>query len=249
MPEPVFSSSDRIDGNIPADLARQLDGKPVAEQQSIIVKYYQSREKDLKDAAATAIARVNSGPGPTPPVNQPIVRATLPTQQQFFNDPAAAVKAMQDGLITKDEFNAQTEPFLKLATQVAENLASVGKEHWNRFLTEIRQVMGGCDAATQADPKSWDVAYNHVVGAHYSELRNEAVQKATTTAAEPPQGPPTPPPVPADLARIFQRDKPEKTALRVCEGLSISSDSYIKAMDAIDKGAPLNITVDNRQAR
>lgn len=245
---PVFSGSDRVDGTLPADLAAQLEGKSAQEQQALIIKYYQTRVQTVKDAATAAIARSATTPGTPGTPAAPRTTATI-TNQEFWNDPNKAVKALQEGLMTKDEFNAQTAPFQKLAAQVAENLASANKKYWNKYLTEIRAIMDRCTPADQADVSCWNVAYNNVIGLHWSELEKEAVTAATTPATEAGQGPAPPAPKVADLAGMKFSSNPSKTALTVCEGLNIKPETYIQSMDRIEKGVFPGLTLDNRGGR
>lgn len=248
-PNPVFGGSDRVDGTLPADLAAQIEGKPPAEQQKLIVQYYQKAAQTFKDAAQAAIARAATGNPPppgTPPPAQPITRATIDATQ-WQRDPAAAVAALTAGHMTKDEFNAQIGPMAKLAAQVAENLASAGKEHWNKYINEIRQIMAGCTPADQADVSCWNVAYNNVIGTHMREITEAAVTTATTRATEIVQPPAPPLPKPQDLSTIRQVDRPDKTAARVAEGLGIKPETYISSMEKIQKGVFPGLTLDNRE--
>lgn len=248
-PNPVFGGEDRVDGSIPADLASQIEGKTPQEQARLIAQYYQRKAETFRQAAQTAIARAATGNPPppgTPPSAQPITRATIDATQ-WQRDPAAAVAALTAGHMTKEEFNAQIGPMAKLAAQVAENLASAGKEHWNKYVNEIRQIMAGCSPADQADVSCWTVAYDNVIGRHWKEISDAAVTAATTRATEIVQPPAPPLPKPQDLTTIRQTDRPEKTAARVAEGLGIKPETYIQSMERIQKGQFPGLTLDNRE--
>jgi hypothetical protein len=240
----VFGSDDRVAAGIPAELAKKLEGKNAQEQQAIIIAHYQGRETEIMSTARNAIATARAGTPPPPAT--PITRAPLPTHADFMNDPVKAVRALQEGVMTKDEFNAQVGPMVKLAIQTAENLASAGKLHWNRFQADIRRIMSGCSQADQADVSCWEIAYNNVVGLNSATLTSEAVTAATRTATEIVQPPASPPPTVADLSKMKFRDNPNKSALTVCNGLNVSTDSYIKSMERIESGTFPGLTLDNR---
>src|ERR1700744_726819 len=104
---PVFSGGDRVDGQLPQELVTRLEGKTPQEQQRLIVEYYQKREVSLKEIASQAIARQATQHTPPPPGTQaPPPQRTTVDIQAWQRDPQAAVTALRDGLITKEEFNA-----------------------------------------------------------------------------------------------------------------------------------------------
>jgi len=237
MTDPVFGSGDRVrDGAYPAALQSQLDGKDVKEHAGIITKFYADRETELVREAQKRIKQA----GGTPPADPP-VRANLPmpalTKEQVWNDPVKVLSDLKTGLMTKEEFAAATSSAQKTVIRMAEQLSrqdkdAEGQRLWMKYRSEINAIMNNLSADYQADPAYWDTAYNSVIGNHLSEIRSEAVKKATTIA-EPGQPASEEPEVPEDLSTLRAGSK---TALDVVAGLGITQDSYRKAKKEMYSG-------------
>lgn len=233
---PVFGSDDYVEPPTP-----DFTGKSPAE----IAKYYQDREKRVIQKAAERIdaaeARANERETPPPPQRVQI------TKEQFYEDPTKGVEAVvKDRSVSKDEFARLAVPAQRNMMATAKLLASQGKEHWQRFLPQIEAVMQRMDEFAQIDPNNWEAAYYNVVGFNAPKLTTEAVTKATTKAAEPPQSASEAPEVPVDLNTLVARGK---TAAQVCEGLNITHDQYRNAAKMVETGKwPMTMNNTRRQS-
>lgn len=250
MPEPVFGGDDRVDNSgYPAELQSQLQGKPVTEHAKIITKFYSERETALVSEANRRINLAKqtapSERTDTPPTT---TRSNLPatlTKEQVWNDPVKVLNDMKQGLITKEEFDQQTASAQKTIIQMAEQIARTNKDAegqrlWQKYKTEIDAIMANLPPSQRADSDYWDTAYNAVMGRHVSEIRSEAVTKATTIA-EPGQNASEEPAPPEDLSQLRAGSK---TALDVCAGLGITQDSYRKSKKEMNTGT-LGLTLTN----
>lgn len=218
---PVFGTEDHVE--VP-----DFTGKSPAE----IAKYYQDREKRVLDEANRRINAAREEATPPPPPAPP--QRVQITKEQFYENPTEGVEAVvKDRAVSKDDFNRLAGPAQKNMIATAKMVASQGKEHWQRFLPAIESIMARMDGYSQIDPDNWEAAYFNVVGFNESKLRAEAVTKATTKAAEPPQSASEIAAPPTDLNTISARGK---TAADVCEGLNITHDQYREADKMIQTG-------------
>lgn len=246
MSSPVFGAGDRVsEGAFPADLQSQLEGKDVKDHAKIISTYYASRENQLLQEARRRISAAGGGNNPPndPPKRQNLNSPTL-TKEQVWNDPVKVIDELKAGMMSKEDFAAATSAAQKTIIRMAEELSSKGKEYWQKYRTEIVAIMNNLPADQQADPDYWDTAYNAVIGRHVSEIRSEAVTKATTIA-EPGQPAAEDNEPPIDLSTLTAGSKNKlKTANDVVVGLGITADKYRKAMKEMYTGT-LGVTISN----
>ena len=242
MSDPVFSGQDRVgEGGFPADLQSQLEGKDVKDHARIISAYYANRENALMTEARKRItqARESGVPNTEPITRQPLNSPTL-TKEQVWNDPVKVLNDLKSGLMTKEEFAASTSSAQKTIIRMAEQLSAAGKEYFQKYRSEILAIMNNLPADQQADPDYWDTAYNAVIGRHVSEIRSEAVTRATTIS-EPGQPAAEENVAPEDLSTLRAGDK---TANDVVVGLGITADKYRKAKKEMYTGT-LGMTLTN----
>jgi len=242
MGSPVFGAGDRVtEGSFPADLQSQLEGKDVKDHARIISAYYANRENALMTEARKRItqARESGVPNTEPITRQPLTSPTL-TKEQVWNDPVKVLNDLKSGLMTKEEFAASTSSAQKTIIRMAEQLSAAGKEYFQKYRSEILAIMNNLPADQQADPDYWDTAYNAVIGRHVSEIRTEAVTKATTIS-EPGQPAAEENTPPEDLSTLRAGDK---TANDVVVGLGITADKYRKAKKEMYTGT-LGMTLTN----
>jgi len=247
MADPVFGSNDRVgEGAFPADLQSQLEGKDVKDHARIISAYYANRENALMTEARKRItqARESGVPNTEPITRQPLTSPTL-TKEQVWNDPVKVLNDLKSGLMTKEEFAASTSSAQKTVIRMAEQLSrqdkdEAGQKLWMKYRSEITSIMNNLPTDQQADPEFWDTAYNAVIGRHVSEIRTEAVTKATTIS-EPGQPAAEENTPPEDLSTLRAGDK---TANDVVVGLGITADKYRKAKKEMYTGT-LGMTLTN----
>lgn len=242
MSSPVFGAGDRVsEGAFPADLQSQLEGKDVKEHAKIISTYYANRENALLTEARKRITQAKENGTPhVEPVNRQQLNSPTLTKEQVWNDPVAVLNNLKSGMMSKEDFAAATSSAQKTIIRMAEQLSSNGKEYWQKYRTEIVAIMNNLPADQQADPDYWDTAYNAVIGRHMSDIRSEAVTKATTIV-EPGQPSAEDNAPPEDLSTLRAGDK---TANDVVVGLGITADKYRKAKKEMYTGA-LGMTLTN----
>lgn len=243
MPDPVFGSNDRVgEGAFPAALQSQLEGKDVKDHAKIISQYYADRENQLLTEARKRIAA--AGTGGNNPLNEPPKRQNLNsptlTKEQVWNDPVKVLDELKSGMMSKEDFAAATSSAQKTVIRMAEQLSANGKEYFQKYRPEILAIMNNLPADQQADPDYWDTAYNAVIGRHVSEIRSEAVTRATTIS-EPGQPAAEENVAPEDLSTLRAGDK---TANDVVVGLGITADKYRKAKKEMYTGT-LGMTLTN----
>lgn len=250
MPDPVFSGSDRVDQN---GLPAELQGKSAAE----VAAYYQRQLADTREAARRAIASAGAGSPQTPPTvrqpNEPVRPVTTTphptlTKEQFWQDPVAAAQQLQAGLITQEQFQTLTAPFIESMVDVARDMARRGKPHWDKYAVEIESVMANMTQQQRATTRCWEITYNTVIGSHAADIEKDAVARATAPPSTlPPSGAPETPAAPVDLTSITASSKRgTKNAAQVAEGLGLSHDQYRKGMERV-AGDQWPLTVDNRR--
>ncbi len=242
MPDPVFSGQDRVgEGAFPAALQSQLEGKDVKDHAKIISQYYANRENGLMTEFRKRLNQPRENGTPhAEPVNRQTINSPTLTKEQVWNDPVKVLNDLKSGLMTKEEFAASTSSAQKTIIRMAEQLSAAGKEYFQKYRSEILAIMNNLPADQQADPDFWDTAYNAVIGRHVSEIRSEAVTKATTIS-EPGQPAAEDNLPPEDLSTIRAGDK---TANDVVVGLGITADKYRKAKKEMYTGT-LGMTLTN----
>ena len=242
MADPVFGSNDRVgEGAFPAELQSQLEGKDVKDHAKIISQYYANRENGLMTEFRKRLNQPRENGTPhAEPVNRQTINSPTLTKEQVWNDPVKVLNDLKSGLMTKEEFAASTSSAQKTIIRMAEQLSAAGKEYFQKYRSEILAIMNNLPADQQADPDYWDTAYNAVIGRHVSEIRTEAVTKATTIA-EPGQPAAEDNLPPEDLSTLRAGDK---TANDVVVGLGITADKYRKAKKEMYTGT-LGMTLTN----
>jgi len=242
MASPVFGAGDRVtEGGFPADLQSQLEGKDVKDHARIISAYYANRENALMTEARKRINQAKEGGTPnTESVTRQNLTSPTLTKEQVWNDPVRVLNDLKSGMMSKEEFAASTSSAQKTIIRMAEQLSSNGKEYFQKYRPEILAIMNNLPADQQADPDYWDTAYNAVIGRHVSEIRSEAVTRATTIS-EPGQPAAEENTPPEDLSTLRAGDK---TANDVVVGLGITADKYRKAKKEMYTGT-LGMTLTN----
>jgi hypothetical protein len=228
MPEPVFSTEDRVENvDVPADVL-QKGPKAIAE-------FFSKREQQILTEARTAIAQAKTTSNPPPPKNTPNPPVRL-TKEAFWEDPEKAARTLiEQGAVTKEYFSQLEDNLQKQMIRMAEWMTKEGKTDWEKWAPEIKNIIKTLPAYQQANPDFWDTAYYNVLGIHMKEIQAEAARAATTIASEVPGNAVETPAAPVDLTQI-REPQSGKTAAYVCEKMGITHDTYRKAMERMDKG-------------
>jgi len=231
MPDPVFTSADRVDTPPSNGLPAELAGKTPAE----IAAHYQARERAIVANAQNAIA-ANAANGNTPPRHQtPAV-----TAEDFERDPLGATqRIVSENTVSRQEFNQLTTAAQGNMIESAKFQASQGKKYWTRLLPIIDQMAAGADAIAKLDSSFWTTVYQAALGQMYDTIQSEerAAAAAASASAEPPSGGSTPPPIPRMLT---------EKEVRICEGLDLTHDQFRKGEELMRTNT-FPVTLDNRR--
>jgi len=211
-----------------------------------IASYYagesQKREEAIINNARAAVdaARNNSTePSANPPTpNQPGPSVQI-TKEAFWNDPQDAVNRLlqQYGVTNLTKVgNAAQSTLVESAKQLARSSNQIDARHWDKYLSEIEQLMNSLSLEQQVDANMWKTAYSTVIGVHIRDIE-AAAKLSLQTPTEGASGTPILPPTPRELKPVERQ---------VIEGLGISEDTFRKAEQNMANGVwPL--TMDNRR--
>lgn len=202
---PVFGADDRVARPLaPATNQTTLPAELRGETDPLkIAAYYQRRE--------TAIREELRQTPPTP------TRGTVTITRETENRPP----------VTEGEI----ESFRVTGIENAKALAKSGKKYWDKFEADINGVMEKMDRESLLNYKTWEVAYNTIVGMNMDKIRtDEAADAANQTrlAAERSSTPSSdqPPPPPLDT----------KVTSKILPGLGVTEDNYRLAQSRMEKG-------------
>lgn len=162
------------------------------------------------------VARLRSAapaPAPTPQAD--------PTTADYLSDPNGAIerKLKNSGFVAKDEFDKLSAVLQRNAIATAEMLAAKGKKYWERYLPEIRGIMGKLPPHQQAEVAFWDHAYKATLGDHAEELFEEGKRMGSQPSSES-VNPGVPSLEPLDKAPLTEEQK------RVIARLGLTEEQY-----------------------
>jgi hypothetical protein len=206
-------------------LPNELQGKSAAE----IAEYYKRRESQLMERLDAA---TRNTPAPAPAPAEPVA----PTAAEFWNNPAAAVKAVA---VSREEFNAAAAQVRSNMIEMARIITKDKFTDFQRWEPKIREVLRMVDPFLQTDPIQWETAYHYVKGRDYDKDLQTATAAATARASEPPTPIPPIPVIPEKLT--FEEDF-------VAKGLGQTPEKYREGKKNLaDNAWPLTFDTRNRR--